>query len=246
MNLAIDIGNTRAKAGLFAGTALKQVFVWEDNFPENIQRVLYNHNVANVILSNVSKDENNLHEMPASVQNFLILSHATPMPITLMYKTPQSLGKDRIAAAVGAVELYPNQNLLVVDAGTCITTDLVTSEGAFQGGSIAPGLYMRLKAMHQFTSRLPDLMPEFGMTPGLPGDTTANAMQQGALWGALLELEGMIDHFSSIYPNLRVVISGGDASFFVKNSKTKIFAHPYLVLIGLNKILNYNVHKNSD
>lgn len=245
MNLAIDIGNTRAKAGLFEGKELKQVFTWSEGYADNIRQVIYNQNVRNVILSSVSEDEESLIGPSAQIENLLILSSATPLPFSLDYKTPQTLGKDRIAAAAGAIELYPGKNLLVVDAGTCITTDVVTKEGNYLGGSIAPGLHMRLKAMHRFTSRLPDLSPHTELEPGLPGNSTVNAMQQGALWGALLELEGMIAHFSGLYPDLMVVITGGDASFFVKNGKRKIFAHPNLVLIGLNKILNYNVQRNS-
>lgn len=245
MNLAIDIGNTRAKAGLFEGKALKEVFTWSEGYAENIRQIIYNHHVHNVILSSVSDEEDSLVGPSAQIENLLILSSSTPLPFNLEYKTPQTLGKDRIAAAAGAIDLYPGRNLLVVDAGTCITSDVVTENGTYLGGSIAPGLRMRLQAMHRFTSRLPELTPDTELEPGLPGNSTANAMQQGALWGSLLELEGMIAHFSALYPNLLVVITGGDASFFVKNVKTKIFAHPNLVLSGLNKILNYNVQKNS-
>ncbi|MAT54868.1 MAG: pantothenate kinase [Saprospirales bacterium] len=245
MNLAIDIGNTRAKAGLFDGRELKEVYTWNEDYSGNIQAVLYNQNVRNLILSSVSEEEESLVGPSAQLENLLILSSSTPLPFKLEYKTPQTLGKDRIAAAAGAQELFPETNLLVVDAGTCITTDVVMESGVYLGGSIAPGLRMRLKAMNQFTARLPDLMPALELVPGLPGDSTANAMQQGALWGALLELEGMIAHFSGLYQNLKVVITGGDASFFVKNTKTKIFAHPNLVLFGLNKILNYNVQRKS-
>ncbi len=245
MNLAIDIGNTRAKAALFSGNEPAEVFVWTDKMVENIQQLLYNHKVRNVILSSVSEDEAVFKALSAQTENFLILSTSTPLPIKLDYKTPETLGKDRIAAAVGASALFPNSNLLVVDAGTCITADVVTSGGIYKGGSIAPGINMRLRAMNQFTARLPALAPDPELEVGLPGDSTANAMQQGALWGALLELEGMIAHYAAIYHNLTVHITGGDASFFVKNIKTKIFAHPNLVLTGLNKILNYNVQSKS-
>ena len=245
MNLAIDIGNTRAKAGLFDEKGLLSVYAWEHDHAENIRQVLYNRKVRNVILSSVSEDEEFLIGPSAQYENLLILSSSTPLPFKLEYKTPQTLGKDRIAAAAGAMELYPGQNLLVVDAGTCITADVVARDGTYWGGSIAPGLHMRLRAMNLLTSRLPDLSPDFELEPGRPGDSTAGAMQQGALWGALLEMEGMIAHFAARYEDLVVVLTGGDASFFVKNTKTKIFAHPNLVLIGLNKILNYNVQRKS-
>lgn len=243
MNLAIDIGNSRAKAGIFEGEELKEVFFFKENIVSKIAEVLYNHKVRNVILASVSKDEHTLIEPGISLDHLVVLSSSTPLPFVVDYQTPETLGKDRLAAAAGVIDLLPTRNVLVVDAGTCITSDIVTAEGVFRGGSIAPGLRMRLQAMHHFTARLPLMEPEWDLELGRLGDSTSQAMQQGALWGAVMELEGMIHRFSPKFQNLEVVLTGGDAQFFVKNIKTKIFAHPNLVLFGLNKILNFNVKR---
>jgi len=174
-----------------------------------------------------------------SQASFLELTTGTPLPIRLKYTTPETLGKDRVAAAVGAFHLFPKENCLVVDAGTCLTLDVVSAEGEFLGGNISPGIEMRLKAMHHFTAKLP-LVEKVETLGDWLGDSTKNAMLNGAELGALLEVEGFIGWCQVKFPSLRVVLTGGDADFFVKHTKTKIFAHQNLVLIGLNQILQHN------
>jgi type III pantothenate kinase len=203
----------------------------------------YNQNVKKVIFSSVAN-------VPAEVDSFLKdnfyclhLSTATPLPFNIQYKTPHTLGKDRIAAAAGADYLYPGENCLVIDAGTCITMDILDHSGVFRGGNISPGVEMRLKAMHHFTARLPlvkHLRENQVLFENALGDSTENAIRNGGELGALLELEGFIRLMDGRYKDLKVLLTGGDADFFVKNMKTKIFAHPNLVLIGLNQILLHN------
>ncbi len=242
-NLAIDVGNTRTKIALFEGSELVHKEVWDTLDLDRIQSLAYNQNVKKVIFSSVAN-------VPVEVDGFLKdifyclhLSTATPLPINIHYKTPHTLGKDRIAAAAGAHFLFPGENCLVVDAGTCITMDVLDSSGVFRGGNISPGVEMRLKAMHHFTARLPLVKHQsenHGLFENALGDSTENAIRNGGELGALLEIEGFTHLMGRHYKDLKLVLTGGDADFFVRNMKTKIFAHPNLVLIGLNQILQHN------
>ena len=240
MNLTIDIGNSRIKLGIFKNGQIVEKLVWESLRLEDLIQLTTNQKVENIIFSNVGK------HLPQEVLDFLgtqfrlyELSTRTPLPIQNAYQTPETLGKDRIAAIVGAFELYPNKHCLVIDAGTCITYDLLRADGVFLGGNIAPGLDMRLKAMHTFTAKLP--LVERALAQTNIGYDTKSALQIGACKGMLLEIEGFIQLLSSEWGEINVILTGGDADFFVKNLKSQIFVNPNLVLYGLNKILNYNV-----
>ena len=240
MNLAIDIGNTRIKLGLFDGRELIEKRTWQTWSLEKIKSLTTNQNVENVIFSNVGR------KMPDEIEAYLRrqfrcieLITQTPLPIQNAYKTPETLGKDRLAAVVGAFEMFPHQNCLVIDAGTCITYDLLRQDGVYLGGNIAPGLEMRLKAMHHFTANLPLL--ELGSTENFVGYSTESAMRNGAQFGTVLEIQGYMDWCRSELGEINVILTGGSVDFFVKNLKSQIFVNPDLVLLGLNKILNYNV-----
>lgn len=247
-NLVIDIGNTRTKTAAFHNGKLVSKEVLDTPSLKEWQAMAYNQNVENVILSATA-------EVPPEVEGFfaenfyyLRLGTETPLPIAIQYQTPHTLGRDRIAAAAGAAHLFSGENVLVIDAGTCITLDLVSAEGVFLGGNISPGVGMRLKAMHHFTARLP-LVEKSGQVAPKPmsdwlGSSTEQAMRHGAELGALLEVRGFIEKSRRAFRPLRVVFTGGDSDFFVKSLKTKIFAIPNLVLIGLDQILKHNVEKN--
>jgi type III pantothenate kinase len=239
MNLAIDFGNTRTKAGVFRGNELLYQAVWELPTVEQLKSLPYNQSIEKAILSSVTKQPEEVLEYLQDRFQVIELTTETPLPIGIRYKTPQTLGKDRVAAAVGVHHLFPGENCLVIDAGTCIKMDLVSAEGDFLGGNISPGIGMRLRAMHEFTARLP-LVEQQPELPDELGNSTENALRNGGELGALLEVEGFIGRCKKKYRPLRVVLTGGDADFFAKNSKTKIFAHQNLVLIGLNQILQYN------
>ena len=242
MNLVIDIGNTRVKAGVFRNGELQYRETRENWGIDDLLALATNHNVENVILSTVAAAVAvQLGKVLASHFFFLELNAATPLPIANHYRTPDTLGKDRLAAVVGAYSLFPGQACLVVDAGTCITYDLLSSEGAYLGGNIAPGIAMRLKAMHAFTARLP--LVEQGPMGNWVGDSTETALRNGGQLGALLEAEGYLSYCRSRFGALRAIFTGGDADFFVKNLKSEIFVNHNLVLIGLDQILNYNVKR---
>ena len=165
----------------------------------------------------------------------------TPLPIQNKYKTPKTLGKDRLAAVVAAKELYPRKHCLVIDAGTCITYDLITKESVYLGGAISPGMDMRFQAMNTFTAKLP--LVKRKKTTNLIGNTTNSALQSGGVLGAVFEMEGFIRAYRKDFSPLTVILTGGAADFFAIFLKTKIFVHHNLILIGLNKLLNHNAGK---
>ncbi|MEO0341013.1 MAG: type III pantothenate kinase, partial [Bacteroidota bacterium] len=169
----------------------------------------------------------------------LELDHRTPLPIINQYETPETLGKDRLAAVLGAFALFPDKVALVIDAGTCVTYDLLNDHRQYKGGNISPGWQMRLDAMHHFTAKLPK--PEGKILDDWLGRDTNSALQNGAYYGLLAELQAYIDKIKKKYPFVNVILTGGDADFFAKNLKSKIFVNQNLVLIGLNKTLHYNV-----
>lgn len=238
--LVIDIGNSRAKLAIFQGSELQEQWIWPQWNVEDFNALATNQNPSFIILSNVAGRKGD--EIAACFQEapfFINLTAQTPLPIVNTYETPETLGKDRLAAVVGAWELYPKQHSLVVDAGTCITYDLLDAEGVYRGGNIAPGLQMRLRAMHEFTASLP--LVSIKDIDQWVGYSTESAMRNGALLGAILEIQAFSDWRRQQIGRLNVILTGGDAVYFAKNWKRKIFVHPNLVLIGLNKILDYNV-----
>ncbi|MCG8329975.1 MAG: type III pantothenate kinase [Chitinophagales bacterium] len=241
MNLAIDIGNTRVKVGVFDDARLEFYFVFDNISLEKINDLATNHKIENIIYSSVNNSFNT-EEIAKLSSNivFLELTSDTPLPIKNLYRTPKTLGKDRLAAVIGAWANFPGKDCLIVDVGTCITYDILQADGAYLGGNIAPGINMRLKAMHAFTARLPELETRTISRQWI-GDSTDTAMQNGAQVGALMEATAFIDYCEQRFGTLEVIFTGGDADFFANHLKRKIFVNQNLVLEGLNKILEYNV-----
>ena len=238
LNLIVDIGNTRSKLALFRGSKLfKKEFVI-DLSVEDLIEFTTNQNIGKAIFSNTGNLPLAIKEFASSAFNPIWMSHELDLPIRMDYHTPQTLGKDRIAAVTGAFEKYPGRNCLIIDAGTCITYDWLTKEGRYLGGNIAPGLKMRLRSMHELTAALP--LVEAGEVSNPIGKSTNEALKNGAVWGTFKEIEGYIDWGIEKFENLSVVFTGGDTDFFVRNIKREIFADLDLVLAGLNKILKFN------
>lgn len=239
MFLCIDWGNSRVKFGIFdeQGHLIKSD-VFTDNALEMIQKVVIENNIRHFIISETGKKEWQVKSL--NIKGKLIeLTDTTPLPIEIVYKTPKTLGRDRIAASCGAYALYPGKNCLVVDAGTCITTDLLLSKGIFAGGNIAPGINMRLESMHEKTARLPLAYPGF---PELAfGDSTLHALQNGACLGTVMEIEGILNRAKEAYGEVLVVITGGDAPLLAAKLECQIFVEPELVIQGLFQILSFNV-----
>lgn len=238
MHLVLDIGNSRVKAATFEGDVLRARARWQGHPWQEILSWAYNQKAAHIILSSVAEVPSTVREALQRHARFVELTHTTPLPFRNAYRTPETLGKDRLAAAAGAQHLFPGRHCVVVDAGTCLTCDLLTAEGVFLGGNISPGWRMRLEAMHAYTARLPRL--EAAMPDSWYGRTTAEAMQAGAGYGMVWEVEGFVRQAERMLGPVQVVVTGGDADLFVRYWKTEIFANPDLVLIGLNQILKHN------
>lgn len=173
---------------------------------------------------------------------FIEFNHQTTIPIENLYESKETLGLDRLAAAVGGITLFPKKNLLVIDAGTAITFDLIDSNHRFLGGNISPGLKMRFKALHVFTKKLPEIEGS-DKWPNI-GKTTAEAIMAGVQNGMIFEIDGMIDHVRDSWPGCQIILTGGDCLFFDKKLKNTIFVKFEITLIGLNRILEYNAGKN--
>ncbi len=192
-----------------------------------------------VILSSVKPFNEELNDfLTKNFDQFLELDHQTDLPIENLYETPETLGKDRIAAAAGANELFPDQNILVIDAGTAITYDLVSEKNQFIGGNISPGLEMRYKALNQFTGKLP--LVSYSDEYEKIGRNTTEAIRAGVQNGILAEMSDSIDLFNRNYQNLQIIMTGGDSNFFAGKLNYSIFVHFNLTLIGLNRILEHN------
>jgi len=238
MNLVLDIGNSSAKFGVFQNG--RMISKMGSVAHKGIVATIKNKNPQNMIVSAVGIYDNNLPEVPGkSIQ----LSTKTALPITLNYDTRESLGVDRIAAAVGASVLNPGNDSLIIDAGSCITYDLLESGEIFQGGIISPGMRLRTRSMHTLTRDLPLISMEDSIGKEIPfiGKSTIESMQSGVLYGLLGEINSVVEKYKEKSPGIRVYLCGGEAQYFEKRLKASIFAVPELVLVGLNKILEHNI-----
>lgn len=240
VNLCIDWGNTMVKAGLFEAGKL----VASHNFPTydaliSIVDLVDEHNPAYAILCSVSSKSTELESILGSkVKKLIVMTENTPLPIMNAYSS-DSVGVDRLAMAVGAHVEYPGKNNLVVCLGTCITYNFVQSTRTFRGGAISPGLNMRLKAMHEFADKLPQVSLDGEIL--LLGYDTETCMRSGAVYGIMSEVDGMVSEFKSKYTDFNAVLTGGDMTYFAGKLKCEIFADPDIILKGLNIILKHNV-----
>jgi type III pantothenate kinase len=237
MNLVVDYGNSAAKVGIFDHQNLLEKLVLRS--PEELRSYLTQSTATNVLVSSVKEDADEILSWTTQAKKKFKLDHQLPLPIANRYKTPNTLGVDRLAGVCGAQQLFPFQHCLVIDAGTCITYDFIDKDGNFLGGGISPGLAMRFKAVHTFTAKLPLISAKADVP--LIGDSTETCIQSGVINGMVEEITGIIDRYRKKYEGLRVILCGGDSLFFENQLKASIFASPELVLVGLNSILNYNV-----
>lgn len=242
MNLAIDVGNTRVKVAVFADNSL----VWTDVFDKSEFEKAFHHilqkypDLTHCILAMVGSFSGSLLALVGQRLKLLTLHSDTALPFKNDYGSPKTLGVDRMALTAAAVNRYPGKDVLIIDAGSCITYDLITSEGNYKGGAISPGLKMRYRALHTFTEKLPLLSPE--QIDSQTGKDTNQSIQVGIIHAIGFEIEGFIVSFTDIYPNLTVILTGGDAEFLRERLKSDIFAHSNFLLEGLNYILEHNKH----
>lgn len=242
MQLVIDIGNTRVKAALFEKKELKHSFIFDSTGQLLSAGLFQNYSIKKAIIGSVVNDMEPFIAQLKQHSTVLLFSSETPTPLKNLYRSANTLGSDRLAAAVGANSLFPNRNLLVIDAGTCIKYNFINSNNEYIGGGISPGLQMRFKALSTFTSRLPllEVDPDFNK---LIGTDSNESILSGVETGALAEVEGITERYIHQYPDIQIVLTGGDANFFEKRLKKPIFADQNLILKGLNEILEYNSNK---
>ncbi len=238
MNLAVDHGNTRIKVGVFEQSALQEHLTFDD--VSGFEKWVKHKEFENLIISSVSKSPDLLLGLVNAPEKKIQLKPSLPLPVQIQYGSPHTLGVDRIAAACGALEIAPARNSLVIDMGTCINYEFISADSVYFGGAISPGVKMRFQAMHTFTARLPLINAKENVD--LIGSTTEECMQSGVVNGVLAEMHGMISNYQLKYPNLAVILCGGDAPLFENKLKQPIFVAPNLVLKGLNRILLHNVN----
>lgn len=242
MYLVADLGNTHAKFAKYDNSSLVEDLRMEYDKLQNVFSEVESNlftNINGVIVSSVLEQNHWLSKrlielFPSSI----ILSHQTKIPIENAYNTPQTLGKDRLANAVGASAIFPEQNVLCVDFGTCIKYDLVTSDNKYLGGGISPGTQLRYKALNVGTARLP-LVNNLSKV-SLIGKSTEESIMSGVINGIIAEINGITNQYTQNFENLKIIVCGGDHIHFVKGMKNGIFARPNLTLEGLLKILQFN------
>ncbi len=239
VNLIIDIGNTFAKIAVFCNDEILEVVYDSNQTLEKLGEVFEKYSIDSGIVASVIPFSDDVKCSISSLPiDMLYLNADTPLPIVNLYETPETLGYDRIAAVVGANAVFPDKNLLVIDAGTCITYEFIDNNGRYHGGNISPGMEMRFKALNHFTGKLPKIAAD-GETP-LLGKSTETAIRAGVIKGLEFEILGYISTLRDKYAELFVFLTGGDEFSFDERIKNIIFADRFLVLKGLNRILNYN------
>ena len=243
MLLTIDVGNSRIKVAVFEHNKQLDFFIFEANEAlKNFENIFEKYpNLQKIILSSVGKLEK---EVVDFIQNRFpteIIDHKSKFPFTNLYATPETLGIDRMVLAAGATLMYPNQNRLIIDAGTCITYDFVNAENQYLGGAISPGIKIRYKSLNNYTSKLPllTLSEDFEII----GNSTKSAIHSGVINGVIFEIEGFISQYSLKNQDLTIILTGGDAEFLAKRLKSTILANSNFLLESLN-LLSLYTQKN--
>ncbi|MEN8186301.1 MAG: type III pantothenate kinase [Bacteroidota bacterium] len=241
MNLVIDIGNTLAKVAVFKeNTLILKENTDKENLLEVLGENLKKYSISNAIFSSVGKIDDKDFAKIKQLCNLIVLNNSTKVPFKNFYSTPKTLGVDRIALVSGAASKFPKTNVLIIDAGSCITYDFVNSKSEYYGGAISPGIEMRYRSVHEFTANLPKLSKT--EIPSV-GNSTENAIHLGVLNGVFLEMEGIIEQYKQENRDLTIILTGGDTNFLAKNIKSSIFANSNFLLEGLNSILMYNLEE---
>lgn len=243
-HIVIDFGNTFKKIAVFQGGVLVSIRLFKGAGFRNIEKYLKSLAQGNhCIISSVIDYPATLEFTLENHFNTLFLGHNTPLPIKNRYASPETLGKDRIAAATAGWKLFPGKDILIINAGTAITIDFLNRNGEYLGGSISPGIALRFKALHLHTGHLP--LVRSREINFLTGRTTQESILSGVINGTASEIDGIIDRYRQNHPELKTILGGGDAIFLHKRLKNSIFALPNLTLSGLNDILIYNIENSN-
>jgi type III pantothenate kinase len=239
MNLILDFGNTSKKMAIVSDG--KTVFLITQSHidVDDIIAAEKKYRIESAILSSVINNTQSIEKYLADKYTFIKLSDKTPLPVKNAYRTKHTLGSDRLACAVAAQNYFPEENVLVLQLGTCITSDFVTNEGVYMGGSISPGMEMRFKALHHFSDKLP--MVEYQNIDYITGQSSEESILSGVIHGIIAECNYLIANYKSKYPRLKVIVTGGNLKVFEHAIKEEITPFPELVISGLDLILYYNV-----
>ena len=246
MNICIDQGNSRTKVAIFRedGHRVKSL-IYKSMHSADVEKLFSLYPIENSIISSVATIEPAvLNVLSRRSKRFILFDHQTPIPIVNKYETPQTLGQDRLAAAIGANYLCPNENLLIIDAGSAITYDIVTEAGEYLGGNIAPGIKMRLRALNLLTDKLPLIEVDENQLIPLFGLNTNDAIAAGVIRGVIYEVKGYMHVMEERLPHFQTYLTGGHATYVYNNLRRQVRMEKALVLIGLNRILAYNMQEN--
>ena len=236
--LCFDFGNTRLKGAWFEDGIFKQEFILPDDSEATMQSLIEKYQPQKTILSSVIHHNAAIENILAANSTFHKLSHLTKLDFTSPVGKPETIGADRLALAAAAVHFYPGKNNLIIGLGSCITYNFINQYHQFLGGSISPGMEMRFKSMNQYTASLPLVQKDWNF-PVIGYDTKTN-LQSGVIAGITFEIGGCIDFYSSRYSNFNVVLTGGDAGYFARRIKNKIFADLNFLFKGLYAISEVN------
>ncbi len=234
--ICIDEGNTRAKVGMFAGHNMVKYAAFQEDWSEDLKQFIGTTTIDNVIVTSTKEDYTRLEETLQGY-NTKIIKSVSDIPLEIEYDTPHTLGKDRVLSAYAASQLFPGQNAAIFDIGTCMTSDFLYLGRKFMGGNISPGLHMRLKAMHEYTAKLPWVEPT--SENHYIGKSTEKALQNGGFYGMLYEIEGFIISLRKNYNPVRVMLTGGSAHFFAERLERKIYIDHFLNIKGLHYLSKY-------
>lgn len=232
--LVLDQGNSRLKAGRFEQGRLTALRSFTTGDPAALDAFVGAGTLQRIVIGSVGRLDPSVMDWAKARATVQVITTEGPSSLRNAYRTPLTLGVDRLANAVAGHAWCPDRPVLAIDAGSCITYDLTLADGTYLGGAISPGLGMRAKAMHQHSARLPlvELPPEVPLL----GTDTVGSLSSGIFHGALFEVQGYIRAFMQQHPALAVVVTGGDALRIVRGVKSSIFAHPSLTLLGLHAL----------
>ena len=244
MILTIDVGNTRIKGAVFEGDTLLNTFVFlKTELQKSIWVILKAHKeLTDLVIASVSDVEKQSFSVFNEAVNVHFVSPKDPFPFVNRYETPQTLGIDRMVLVTGATLVYPNQNRLVIDAGTCVTYDFIDENDIYLGGAISPGLRLRYAALHNYTEKLPLLSLE--SPKHFIGNSTSESIHSGVVNGLALEIDGFINKYKEQYSNFIIILTGGDSEFLANRLKNTIFANSNFLLESLNQTFQYKIEND--
>ena len=239
MNLVVDIGNSSLKVAIFDKKLMTSKFIYT-NQSLNIFSDLFKNNVIdNCLISNVSTIDKNILDFLKINSNLISINEFIDLPFINLYKTKNTLGHDRIALVSAAAVNFPDQNILIIDAGTCITYDFKNRKNEYLGGSISPGLMIRFKALNSETVNLP-LLKTY-LNNKLIGNDTNSSIISGVVNGLISEIDGIINQYQERFKNIKIILTGGDSDFLLNKIKNTIFADQNFLLKGLNYLIENNI-----